>query len=92
LSEYRIFETVQFRKDLEHLAKAGRVKIEIKLRQVIYPELRQRPHVGTHIKKLKDYRPETWRYRIGNWRFFYEIDDEKRTVFMIAAFHRGSAY
>jgi mRNA interferase RelE/StbE len=33
-----------------------------------------------------------WRYRIGAWRFFYEIDDKERIVFLIAASHRGSAY
>lgn len=36
--------------------------------------------------------PETWRYRIGAWHFFYEIHDETYVVFMIAASHRGSAY
>jgi len=35
---------------------------------------------------------ETWRYRIGSWRFFYEIDDDERIVFMLAASHRSSAY
>jgi len=38
------------------------------------------------------YAPETWRYRIGAWRFFYEIDEEEKVVLMIAASHRGSAY
>ena len=50
------------------------------------------PHFGPHIRKLKNYTPETWRYRIGAWRFFYEIDDDERTVFMITAAHRGSAH
>ena len=31
------------------------------------------------------------RYRIGAWRFFYEIDEEEKVAFMIAASHR-SAY
>ena len=50
------------------------------------------PHFGPHIRKLKGYAPETWRYRIGAWRFFYEIDEHERVVSMIAASHRGSAY
>ena len=62
-----------------------------KLRRLVYP-LREHPHFGPHIRKLKGYAPETWRYRIGSWRFFYEIDDGERVVSMIAASHRGSAY
>ncbi len=92
MNEYRIFETEQFEQDLRNLAKAGRARIGEKLRELVYPELRQRPHFGPHTRKLKVYRPETWRYRIGRWRFFYEIDEEERIVFMIAASHRGSAY
>ncbi len=45
-----------------------------------------------HVRKLKGVSPDTWRYRIGAWRFFYEIDDDEGVVFMIAASHRGSAY
>ena len=92
LSEYRIFETEQFQKDLRAIARAGLARITRKLRQTVYPQLRTRPHFGPNIKKLKDYSPQTWRYRIGAWRFFYEIDEEQHTVFLIAASHRGSAY
>ena len=63
-----------------------------KLRTVVYPQLRKHPHFGTQIRKLKTYTPDTWRYRIGAWRFFYEIDEDERTVFLIAAAHRGAAY
>lgn len=92
MSEYRIFETEQFAKDLRQIARAGQPAIVRKLRQVVYPELRRHPHYGPHIRKLRGFQPETWRYRIGAWRLFYEIDDEERIVFLIAASHRGSAY
>jgi mRNA interferase RelE/StbE len=91
-SEYRIFETAQLRKDLEAIARAGQGKVAKKLRRSVYPELRRHPYFGSHVKKLRDYQPETWRYRIGAWRFFYEIDEGERIVFLIAASHRGSAY
>jgi hypothetical protein len=29
-------------------------------------------HFGQNIKKFKDFTPDTWRYRIGAWRFFNE--------------------
>ena len=92
MHDYRIFETEQFRKDLRSIALAGHEQIADKLRRLVYPRLREHPHFGPHIRKLKGYAPKTWRYRIGSWRFFYEIDDGERVVSMIAASHRGSAY
>ncbi len=89
--EFRIFETRQFSKDLEDIAKSGQSRIRGKLREVIYPQLRGNPYIGPNIKKLKAYSPDTRRCRIGSWRFFYEVDDKEKIVFMIAASHRGSA-
>jgi mRNA interferase RelE/StbE len=91
-SEYRIFETDQFQKDLRAIAKAGQAAVVRKLRNIVYPQLGRHPHFGPNIRKLRDYTPETWRYRIGAWRFFYEIDEQKKVVLMIAASHRSSAY
>ena len=54
--------------------------------------MRRHPHFGPHIRKLRGFQPETWRYRIGAWRFFYEIDEGERIVFMVTAAHRGAAY
>ena len=79
MSDYRIFETEQFQSDLR--TNLGP-----------YPQLRVQPFFGRNIKKLKEYRPETWRYRIGGFRFFYEIDDRRKIVFMIAADTRQKSY
>ena len=92
MNRYRIFETEQFKKDLRQIARSGGRKIAQKLRDFVYPQLRQHPHFGPNIKKLKDFTPDTWRYRIGAWRFFYEIDEEEKIAFMVAASHRSSAY
>ena len=89
---YQIFETRQFADDLRAIGRSGQPKVAAKLRDTVYPQLRRHPHFGPHVRKLKGYQPETWRYRIGAWRFFYEIDDDERVVLMIAAEHRGSAY
>ena len=91
MPDFRIFETEQFQSDLSHLARAGRAGIVSKLRAVVYPQLARHPHFGPNIRKLRGYSPETWRYRIGAWRFFYEIDEKARIVFLTAASHRGSA-
>jgi mRNA interferase RelE/StbE len=92
LNNYRIFETDRFQKDLKQIAKAGHQKIFKKLQEYVYPQLREFPHYGPHIEKLKNYSPATWRYRIGSWRFFYEIDEPEKIVFMIAAHHRSQTY
>jgi mRNA interferase RelE/StbE len=88
---------------------AGQVRLIKKLRTVVYPQLKTRPHLGPNIKKHAESgdrhgRPpslrsepvpvfrDTWRFRINAWRFFYEIDEENKRVWFIAAAHRGSAY
>jgi mRNA interferase RelE/StbE len=92
LNNYQIFETDQFQKDLRRIVSSGQAKVAQKLRDFVYPQLREHPHFGPNIKKLSGFDPDTWRYRIGAWRFFYEIDEDERIVFMIAALHRASAY
>lgn len=91
-ARYQVFETRQFQKDLRQIARSGQSEVAEKLRTIVYPQLRQSPHFGPNVRKLKSYTPETWRYRIGAWRFFYEIGEEDAVVLMIAASHRGSAY
>ena len=92
MSEYRIFETDQFQSDLNSNLGPRRDKIVAKLRAEVYPQLRRQPFFGRNIKKLKGYKPETWRYRIGGFRFFYEIDDARKIVFLIAADTRQRSY
>ncbi len=92
MSEYRIFETRQFLKDLEQDFKGQRDRIHRKLMGYVYPQLKHNPFYGKNIKKLVNYEPDTWRYRIGDNRFFYTIDHKKRIVFMIAADSRQGAY
>jgi len=89
---YRIFETRQFLRDLSRLGPAAQQRLEAKLRQHVYPVLRGNPHFGPNIKRLKSWEPPTWRYRVGDWRFFYEIDEQDRVVSMTAADHRRQAY
>jgi mRNA interferase RelE/StbE len=89
---YRIFETKNFTENLDEIVKGGSRKVEEKLKETVYPRLKDEPHFGPQIKKLKNWEPPTWRFRIGDWRFFYEIDEKARVIFMIAAHHRKEAY
>jgi mRNA interferase RelE/StbE len=92
LTNYRIFETEQFQKDLRRVNRSGQPKVAQKLRDYVYPQLREHPHFGPNIRKLKGFDADTWRYRIGAYHFFYEIDEDERIVFMLAASHRSVAY
>ena len=92
LADYRVFETDQFQKDLQHIARSGMPKLAGKLHEYVYPQLRSNPVWGTNIKRLKGGYSDTWRYRIGAWRFFYKIDEKRRIVYMLTASHRSSAY
>ena len=89
---YRIFETRQFSTDLARLGPTAQKRIEAKLRDYVYPSLRHNPYFGPNIKRLKNWEPPAWRYRVGEWRFFYEVDDVAGIVFMVAADHRRQAY
>lgn len=92
MNNFKVFETNQFPRDLKQDFSGQQERIKIKLDGYVYPQLRQNPYFGKNIKKLTDYKPETWRYRIGNFRFFYEIDEQKKIVFMISADNRSGAY
>jgi len=92
LTDYRLFETEQFRRDLQKISRGGHQAVVEKLRRVVYPQLRQHPHMGPHIRRLRGFEPPTWRYRIGAWRFFYEVDEQRRIVMLLTAAHRGAAY
>lgn len=92
MDSFKIFATVQFLNDLDQDFSGRQERIRTKLHTAVYPQLRQQPYFGKHIKKLKGYTPPTWRYRIGDYRFFYTIDDDKKLVFMLAVDHRGSSY
>ncbi|MCK5306788.1 MAG: type II toxin-antitoxin system RelE/ParE family toxin [Candidatus Omnitrophica bacterium] len=92
MTNFKLFETSQFLKNLEGEFGGQQKRIKRKLRSYVYPQLKQQPHFGKNIKKLRDYKPETWRYRIGDYRFFYEVDDHKKIVFMISADNRANAY
>jgi mRNA interferase RelE/StbE len=91
LARYQIFETAGYQDDLAQLTRSGLGRLHEKLQATIYPRLREEPHFGPNIKRLKHWDPPTWRYRIGAWRFFYEIDEKHALVLLTAADHRSTS-
>ena len=92
MSNYKIFETNEFLKRIEKISNRDELFIEKKLLQHIYPQLREEPHYGNNIKKLIDYKPETWRYRIGKYRLFYVIEESEKTIYVLSIDLRKDAY
>ncbi len=92
MSEYRIFETEEFKKSNKTLAQKRGRSLDKKLTEYVYPQLRLEPHCGPNIKRLQGYEPLTWRYRVGDYRIFYLIDEEKRIVFILTIDDRKEAY
>ena len=92
LSDYRIFETDEFLKQFKKLPEQNFSFLQKKLYNYVYPLLKNNPFLGTNIKKLRGYLPETWRYRIGKFRLFYNIDKKEKIVFILTIDFRKNAY
>jgi len=88
LSDFEIAETKTFEK----------IKIKVddklysKIKNFVYPQLKSNPYYGTNIKKLKGEFEGYYRYRIGNYRLFYLIENEKVLIVIVDLRHRQSAY
>jgi len=92
LPDFRIFQTNEFLKKLGKLPSGEIDFLEKKLKEYVYPQLRSEPFFGKNIKKLRNYTPETWRYRIGKYRLFYIVNTDKKIVYMLALDLRKEAY
>ncbi len=90
---YQIAETEHFQRLLKKSTSPFELRtIRKRLTDQIYPLLRQEPHYGPHIKKLRDVSPPTYRYRIGHFRLFYIVDEPASMVVITALRHRKDAY
>ncbi len=86
--DFQIAETKEFEKTIKKLDS----KIYIKIKNIVYPQLRKNPYYGTNIKKLKGEYEGVYRYRLGNYRLFYVVNDEKVIVIVTTISHRQNAY
>ena len=58
-----------------------------------FQDLEEDPYRGPNIKLLKTQKSVRWyRYRVGDYRVVYEINDELRRVGVLLILHRSSAY
>ena len=87
LSKYQIAETKTFKKVKKKIDK----KLYLKIENFVYPQLRENPFYGSNIKKLKDDLEGYYRYRIGNYRLFYLIENDK-LIIAVVDFKHQQAY
>lgn len=57
-----------------------------------FQQLEQTPRIHPNVKALKGEYAGYYRYRIGDYRVIYSIDDGLSQVFVIAIAHRSKAY
>ena len=86
---FQIAETETFEDDLKKLNLENRFA---KARKTIYSMLRENPYYGNNIKKLKGNFAGLYRYRLGDFRLIYSIDEGEQIVFMLHAVQRKDAY
>ena len=57
-----------------------------------FQQLEKTPRLHSNIKALKGNYAGYYRYRIGNYRVIYSIDNEQVQVFVVAIAHRSEVY
>ncbi len=92
MGKYKIFETDEFLKKIKKLSRQDADFVQKKLNGYVYPQIKEEPFLGRNIKRLRDYDPPTWRYRIGKFRVFYFIDTKERIVYILSVDPRKDAY
>lgn len=89
MAKYKIAETETFEKKINTQKYRFLYK---KIKEYIYPILRENPYFGPNIKKLKGEYKELYRYRIGDYRLFYKLSEETVIIFIINIEKRKDAY
>ena len=89
LNEFQIAETDTF---VSKLSDPKFSKVYKKISDYVYPQLRENPFFGSNIKKLKGDFEGLYRYRVGNYRIFYKIENNQVLVIILDIDDRKDAY
>ncbi|MBM3189704.1 MAG: type II toxin-antitoxin system RelE/ParE family toxin [Chloroflexi bacterium] len=57
-----------------------------------FDQLQEQPYMHPNIRRLRGPLAGQWRYRIGDWRVIYRVQEEERIVTILLIAHRSSAY
>ena len=89
LNRFEIAETETFQRSI---SKKEISKIYNKIRTYVYPQLRINPFFGKNIKKLKGEFKDVYRYRIGEYRLFYQVAEKQIWIFIMDIVKKKDAY
>ena len=89
LNKFKIAETDTF---VSKLSDPKFSKVYKKISDYVYPQLRENPFFGSSIKKLKGDFEGLYRYRVGNYRIFYKIENNQVLVIILDIDDRKDAY
>lgn len=88
LFDFEIAETKTFQKIKPSIDQ----KLYNKIKNYVYPQLRKNPFTGINIKKLKGNLSGYYRYRVGNYRLIYAIENKQVLVLISDLKQRKNAY
>jgi mRNA interferase RelE/StbE len=57
-----------------------------------FEHLRRNPYEHSNIKRLRGPLAGCFRYRVGDWRVVYRVDEEKHVVAILLIAHRSEVY
>lgn len=57
-----------------------------------FAQLHQNPYQHPNIKQLKGSLAGRFRYRVGDWRVVYKVEEEKQLVTVLLIAPRGKVY
>lgn len=89
MADFKIAETETFQKKISSNKYRS---LYSKITDYVYPILRENPYFGPNIKRLKGNYKDIFRFRIGDYRLFYKVEDTKVIVFIIDIENRKDAY
>jgi len=89
LGDYKIAETETFSKKINSKKFSH---LYGKIVNDVYPVLGNNPFFGINIKKLKGEYKEIYRFRLGDYRLFFRIDEQEKIIFIINIENRQDAY
>jgi mRNA interferase RelE/StbE len=57
-----------------------------------FAQLERDPRRHSNIRRLSGNLAGRWRYRVGDWRIIYRIQDDPREVHVLLIAHRSEVY
>ena len=85
-----MYEILLSRKAEKFYGKAND-ELVVKLHKC-FDNLSQDPYKGSDIKKLKGDLADSWRYRIGDYRVVYKVDEANKNITVSVIAHRREVY